>query len=111
MIDLTPETPCAGLLPLEIGGCALRELSPDHITALMPRAGQDRRAGEALKKAFGCGWPAAGRMTGTAKARVVWMGFDQVFLVGPAPAKALEKTCAVVDQSAAWVVIELAGNT
>lgn len=111
MIELTPETPCAGLLPLEIGECVMQEASPDHITALMPKKSQRRQAAKALKAAHGCGWPGAGRMTGTVKARAVWMGFDQVFLVGPAPAPALAASCAVVDQSDGWAVIEVAGNT
>ena len=109
MIDLTPQMPFAGLLPVSFGDTTLGELDLGHITSLSPYWGQENAANVALKAAYGVGIPAPGRATGKTGARAIWSGQGQAFLLGPAPDIALAKTCAITDQSDGWAVAELTG--
>lgn len=109
MAELSPLTPCAGLLPVETGGLRLTEETPGHITSLMPGPGGAAALGKALETAHGLGWPDPGRAVLGADASVVWTGHDQAMLVGPAPGPSLAEQAALTDQSDAWAVVTLSG--
>ena len=111
MIELTEKSPCAGLLPLEIGAAKLTEEAPGHVTALAPRAGQGKALAEAFRAAHGIAWPRPGRATGRAGCRGLWFDHAHAMLMGPAPdAAALAGMAAMVDQSDAWAVVRLEGT-
>ncbi len=111
VLELTPKTPCDGLLPINVADLTLSEVRVGHITSLAPRMGQRKAASSALKKAHNMTFPAPGRATGKAGCRAIWSGQGQAFLLGPAPDKSLTDTCALTDQSDGWAVMELGGPT
>jgi sarcosine oxidase subunit gamma len=109
VVDLTPRTPCAGLLPVRAGDVRLTEVDAGHITSLIPGPGQAAALADALRDAHGLGWPEPGRAILGEGAAVVWTGMDQAMLMGPAPAAALADQAALTDQSDAWALVELTG--
>lgn len=109
MAELIARTPCAGLLPLKIGGVDLTEEDPGAMTSLEPFRGQEAALSDALKAAHGMAWPAPNRATGKAGARAVWFGRGQALLIGPEPDTALARHAALTDQSDAWAVMRLEG--
>ena len=109
MVELKETSPCAGLLPLEIGSVTLEEMLPGRLTSLAPIGAASEMAA-ALETAHGCGWPKPNRSTGKDGARCIWFGRNEALLIGPAPDAALSKHGAVVDQSDAWAVVSLQGQ-
>ena len=109
MVELIAKSPCAGLLPLEIGATRLSEETPGAMTAVMPFKGQDTALSDALESAHGAALPPVGRSTGKAGSRIVWFGQGQYMLMGPAPDAELAKHAALSDQSDAWAVVRLEG--
>ncbi len=109
MIELSAETPCAGLLPIEVGGCVLSEIPHAQMTLLSPYKGKEKHLDQVLKDKHGMRFSAPNRSTGKADARCVWFGYGQAMLIGPVPDKALREFAAVVDQSDAWAVVRLQG--
>lgn len=109
VVELIAKSPCAGLLPMTIGGLSLREETPDHITSLAPYRGRQAALGQALQAAHGMGYPAPNRATGKAGSRAVWFGRDMALLIGPAPDATLAEHAALSDQSDAWAVVLLEG--
>ena len=107
MASLIPLTPCAGLLPAEIGGVRLEEVVPEAITSVAPLKGQEKAVSAALKEALGAGLPGPNRTVGKEGARVIWAGRGQAFLLGPPVAP---EGAAVTDQSDAWAVIRIEGK-
>lgn len=110
MADLTPRTPCAGLLPLRAGMARLIEVDAGCLTSLMPPPGQAAALDAALRAAHGLGWPEPGRAILGEGAAVIWTGLDQAMLMGPAPEATLSAHAALTDQSDAWAVVELSGE-
>lgn len=112
MSSLASLTPCAGLLPLTIGGLELAEVDPGRVTQIAPLRGHEAEVAAALK-AMGLGWPAPGRSHAKAKAEAeaacLWAGRDQAFLIGADPS-ALADIAALVDQSDGWAVMRLSGG-
>jgi len=112
-ITLAAVSPCAGLLPLQIGALTLSEDDPGHLTALAPYHGKAKALDAALKAAHGVALPAANRMTsrsaGKDGARVLWFGRAHYLLMGPAPDPALADQAALTDISDAWAVVRLEG--
>ena len=106
MASLIPLSPCAGLLPVEIGGVGLSEVVPEAITSVAPLKGHEKAVSAAMKEALGAGLPGPNRTTGRAKARVIWAGRGQAMVLGPHVAP---KGAAVTDQSDAWAVIRIEG--
>ena len=106
MVELIAKSACKGL-PLQVGALELSEDAPAAITSVMPFAGQEVAVSEALKSAIGATFPAAGRSTGRAGARVVWSGAGQALILG-APMVAL-KGAAITDQSDGWACLALRG--
>lgn len=109
MADLTPLTPCDGLLPLRFGDVALSEVSAGPITAILPYRGQETAMSKALKAAHGLAFPEANSVTSTQDARCIWAGLDQALLIGVAPDAALGAHAALVDQSDAWAIVQISG--
>lgn len=109
MVELAAQSPCAGLLPLRIGGVSLLSEDPGQLTALMPAPGGEAALSRALKAAHGVDWPAPGRMETGQGAAVQWFGHAQALLIGPAPDPALAAHAVLVDQSDAWAVVRLEG--
>lgn len=110
MTDLTAKSPCAGLLPLNIGTVTLSEEEAGAMTSLAPFRGRSKGLSVALKAAHGMGYPAPGRATGKAGARVIWFSQGQALLMGPEPGSSLGKHAALSDQSDAWAVVRLEGK-
>lgn len=109
MVELLAKTPCEGLLPITVGDVSLIEVLPVSLTMLTARKGRFEACSERLKSAHGMAMPKPNRATGTAAARAIWFGHDQVLLVGPAPNWSLQNEATVVDQSDAWAVVKLEG--
>ncbi|MCB1362987.1 MAG: sarcosine oxidase subunit gamma [Rhodobacteraceae bacterium] len=109
MAELIARTPCAGLLPLAVGGVDLTEESLGALTTLSPRRGQEAALSEALEAAHGMAFPAPNRTTGKAGARAIWFGRGQALLAGPEPDADLARLAALSDQSDAWAVVRLRG--
>lgn len=110
MVDLKAKSPCAGLVPVQVGSLRLSEEMPAHMTAIAPYLGQDKALSEALKGAHGMAAPGAGRMTGRSGARALWFGQRMILLMGPAPDAALAEYAALSDQSDGWAVLRLEGR-
>ena len=104
-LTLTATTPCAGMLPLNIGGLHLTEAAPGHLTAIAPGPG----CAAAMKAAHGLDLPGPGQSTGDPAARVIWFGRAHVLLMGPAPDPALADHAALTDLSDGWAVVRLDG--
>lgn len=110
MAELIARSPCAGLVPLDIGKVSLSEEDLGVLTALAARRGQDKAAAARLDSAHGLAWPGPGRATGKAGARAIWFGRAHVLLAGPAPDPGLAEHAALTDQSDAWAALRLEGR-
>ena len=108
MVELTERTPCAGLLPITLGGVTLDEMTPGWLTSLKALQAGDALSA-ALEKAHGMALPAPNQSTGKEGARCLWFGRGEALLMGPRPDAALGDVAAVVDQSDGWAVVCLSG--
>ncbi|KUP92073.1 sarcosine oxidase subunit gamma [Tritonibacter horizontis] len=108
--DLTATSPCAGLLPVTIGGLTLSEAVQLPMTLMAPFKGQEAALSHALEAAHGMSFPAPNRATGKAGARAVWFGRAQALLIGPVPDPALAAHAALTDLSDGWAVVRLEGE-
>lgn len=106
MDNLTPTSPCAGLLPLTVGRMTVSEMDCGPITSVTPFDGGSQPA---LAQALGLPFPAPLRTTADGDLRCVWVGQGEALLMGGAPAAGLAALAAVVDQSDAWAVVHLHG--
>ena len=109
MDELKAQTPCAGMLPLRIGGVELSEADARRMTLLAPFKGREAALSDALKRAHGAGFPAPGRVIGAGGVRVQWFGRAAAILIGPVPDAALAEHAALSDQSDAWAIVRLTG--
>lgn len=109
MTRLAAMTPCADLLPLEIGGVTLTEETPGALTAIAPFRGRDDDCSAALLAAHGLALPQPNRMTASVKAQAVWFGWRMALLIGPAPDPGLGRHAALTDLSDAWAIARLDG--
>lgn len=110
MAELFAKTPCAGLLPLTIGGVTLVEETAGPMTAVAPFKGKADALGEAMKAAHGMGFPAPGRATGKAGSRAIWFGREMALLLGVQADASLADHAALTDQSDGWAVVKLEGE-
>lgn len=110
MAELIAKSPCAGLLPLTVGGLTLSEETPAAMTSVAPYQGQMDDLGAAMKAAHGMGFPAPGRSTGKAGNRAIWFSRDMALLMGPAADASLADHAALTDQSDGWAVVRLEGE-
>ncbi|MFG5383296.1 sarcosine oxidase subunit gamma [Yoonia sp. R2-816] len=106
MVKLLPLTPCAGLLPLEIGGITVTEVALERIYSVAPLAGKTMATSTALKEQIGLGLSAPNRATSNRSARMQWFG-HRTWLV--TAAVDLDELAAVTDQSDAWAIIRIEG--
>ena len=109
VVELMEKPAFGGLLPVEVGGCRIFTAPPEPMHLILPYKGQGKPLSDAMKKAHGMAFPAAGRATGKEGARLVWFGLDQAMLIGPVPDARLSEFAAVVDQSDGWAVMRLQG--
>lgn len=110
MDNLVAKSPCAGLLPLTVGGMSLTEVETGAMTMLSPRKGRADALDKAMQAAHGLGYPAANGAEAAGDARVIWFGHASVLLVGPETAAGLAAHATLVDQSDAWAVVRLDGQ-
>ena len=109
MAELKEISPCAGLLPVQIGTVRVEEADVGSLCTLSP-FGEASPLGKALEKAHGVALPKPGRSTGQDGARCIWFGRKEVMLVGPAPHDYLRQSAAVVDQSDGWAAVNISGE-
>lgn len=109
MVDLKAISPCAGVLPLNLGRVTAEEVRLGTLSSLSP-FGDASQLTAALEKAHGLALPKPGRATGKDGARCIWFGQNEVLLAGPAPDKALARSAAVVDQSDGWACVTVSGT-
>jgi sarcosine oxidase subunit gamma len=109
VVELTASSPCDGLLPVTIGDLTMTEEPLAVITSISPHKSREKDLSAALKVAHGLAFPAPGRSTGKAAARVIWFSQGQALLIGPRPDTGLGEFAAVTDQSDAWAVVRLEG--
>lgn len=101
MVKLIEKTPCAGLLPLEIGDLTLEEVVIDQAFCVAPFKGQEKAVSDALPMPF----PKPNRVTGR-NPRAIWIGPGQALVIGGGVS---DLQAAVVDQSDAWAVVQISG--
>lgn len=97
MVKLIAKTPCAGLLPLEIGTVSLTEVVIERAVSVAPFAGQT----DAMPFAF----PKPNRVTGPTP-RAIWIGPGQALVIG---ADLPQLPAAVVDQSDGMAIVRIDG--
>ena len=109
MLELTAISPYDGLLPVTIGNLTVTEDPFAAITSISPYKSRESDLTAALKAAHGLAFPAPGRSSGKAGARVIWFSQGQALLIGPRPDAGLDEFAAVTDQSDAWAIVRLEG--
>ncbi|NIZ15397.1 sarcosine oxidase subunit gamma [Phaeobacter sp. HF9A] len=109
MMELTETSPCAGLLPLRIGGWALEEVPPGALTLIAPYKGQEQALSAALEAVHGMGFPAPNRSHAAREASLIWFGRAQALLIGPPAAEDLAPLAALTDVSDGWAMVRLEG--
>ncbi len=107
MVDLTANTPCAGLLPLSHGELSLKERNYGAVWSVAPFNGASRDVSAALKKAIGAGLPGDGRLLAGKSGEVFWTGQGQYFVRA---LKLPKLPAALSDQSDAWACVGLEGG-
>lgn len=107
MDELSPRTPCAGLLPMSIGALTVAEADVGPVTSVSPFASSKAAV---FSRALGLPFPAPNQSTFKGEARCIWAGQGEALLTGVSPKPALGKHAAVVDQSDAWAFVTLAGE-
>ena len=108
MVDLIAKTAAQDLLPLTIGQVQVVEVSDMPMATLAPYKGVEGDAAKAFKKAHKLNWPAPNAATGKGP-MAIWFGQAHIMLMGALPADELSESCAVVDQSDAWTVVDVTG--
>ncbi|MFK7755008.1 MAG: sarcosine oxidase subunit gamma [Sedimentitalea sp.] len=98
-------------LPITLGTCRLSQDECGALTSIAPFNGQKAALSDALKAAHGMAFPAPNRATGKDGARAIWFQRGMAMLVGPRPDPSLTDHAAVTDQSDAWCVLRLSGDT
>ena len=104
-----PRSPCAGLLPVEVGSVRLTEAELGTLTMLMPLRGKAEGVADILRSSLGLELPAPNKSTTVGRARLIWFGRDIYMLAGAAAPAELSKFAAVTDQSDAWACVEISG--
>ena len=98
MANLIALTPCADLLPVEIGGVTLTEVLVDKLISFAPFSGRQDDVAAALGQAL----PNCNRRIGP----VSWFGHGAWMVAGDV---ALNRAAAVTDQSDAWAIVQIEG--
>ncbi|MGB4112801.1 MAG: sarcosine oxidase subunit gamma [Yoonia sp.] len=107
MVKLLETTPCAGLLPRQIGQVKLSEVSIGKVWSVSPFAGKLAATDAALRK-LGVAFPMAGQIVSAGPVTAMWFGHGQALVLG---AEALPKLpAAVTDQSDGWACVRIEGH-
>lgn len=81
------------------------------MSGIAPFRGRQDRVAQVLKAAHGLDFPEPNRSSDAAGGRVIWFARGQVMLLGADPDPALAAHAALTDQSDAWAVVTLEGET
>lgn len=111
MADLIAKSPCDGLLPLAIGQVTLSEVMPTAMTSVSPLMGAQAALSDAMTKAHGVPYPDPNVAIGDDTTRAVWFGRTHAMLIGPVPDPLLSGYAALTDQTDAWAVVRLQGDS
>lgn len=103
MAKLIALTPCGELLPISIGGVTVTEVQVDRMLSVAPFKGQQKKISAMLKDQIGSGLPAANRRSGP----VTWFGHGGYMVSADVTLDA----AVVTDQSDAWAVVQIEGDT
>ena len=101
MVKLIAKTPCAGLLPLEIGTVMITEVVIETAVSIAPFKGQEKTVSATMPVAF----PKPNRVSGTYP-RAIWIGPGQALLIG---GKVNDLPAAVVDQTDSVAIVAIKG--
>ena len=101
MVKLIAKTPCAGLLPLEIGTVMITEVVIEAAVSIAPFKGQEKTVSATMPVAF----PKPNRVSGTYP-RAIWIGPGQALLIG---GKVNDLPAAVVDQTDSVAIVAIKG--
>lgn len=104
--DLIAKSPLAGQDPVVFGGVTLAEVVLGPVTSVAPFAGQAEALAAALKPHV---FPAPNSVSANGKARLVWTGRGQAFLLGATPGD-WGQWAAMTDQSDGWACLSVAGG-
>lgn len=107
MVELIAKTPCAGLLPVTIGGVKFSEIPIATMWSVAPYKGKTTAVSAALKP-LGLSFPKAGRVVGKTGAWAIWAGHGMALLEVDALPD-LNGLAAVTDQSDAWAMVQIEG--
>ena len=110
MIKLLPKSAAAGLTPFKISNTKIIELEKLKLTSISAYKGKSKNLSEQLKKSHGMALPHYGRATGSEGSRALWFGRHSL-LVGPKCDEKLAKFAMLTDQSDAWVVLRMSGDS
>ncbi len=108
MVELGEKSPCADVLPVQIGSLSIEEVAFEPLTSLSA-FGDASAFAKALEAAHGVSWPKPGDTSSNGNVRCIWFGRGEALLTGVQPAAELAQHGAVVDQSDAWAVVDLDG--
>lgn len=107
MVKLAALTPCAGLLPREVGDVALVEATPETAHLVAPLRDGERATATTVHGAFGLAWPAANRLVERDGVRLTWFGPGRALLTGAPPP--VFRRAVVTDLSDAHAVVAVEG--
>lgn len=100
--------PALGHAPLTLAGITLAEAEPGRITSVAPFPGQGAAVSAALAP-LGLAFPGPNESLSAGRARILWTGRDQAFLIGAEAPAGLSELAALTDQSDGWACLTLTG--
>ncbi|MEM1352645.1 MAG: sarcosine oxidase subunit gamma [Pseudomonadota bacterium] len=109
MVELTASTPCADLLPKEVGAAKLEEIDLGQLSSVAPYKGKEAALSKALKDTSGVAFPGPNETHVEGATRIIWFGREMALLTGAEPDARLVKYAAVTDQTDAWTCATLSG--
>lgn len=107
MVELLETTPCAGLLPRQIGQVKLSEVVLGAVWSVAPFAGKLAATDAALRK-LGVAFPDAGQIISAAPVNAIWFGHEQALVTGVQTLPKLP--AAITDQSDGWACVRIEGQ-
>ena len=107
MARMIADLPARDALPVAVGSLTLAEASHEAITWIAPFDGRETEVDQDLVARTGCGLPEPNTFTMSGAVRAMAFGPGETLIMGP-PITSLSGA-AVVDQSDAWALLNLAG--
>ena len=108
MPELIAKTALAGRGALVLAGTTLAEVDLGAVSSVSPFPGQEKAVARALRP-LGLAFPAVNSFAVKGRARIVWTGRAQAFLIG-AGVPDMGAAAAVTDQSGGWACLSLSGR-